>query len=294
MHDSFRPLGSTGINTSILGLGVEHLKKVSKEDVRDIMETAIQGVINYVDLVWSLPHIIQGVAEALETTDKQIITAIHLGSAHRNGVYHRTRKPKECKEAYMEVHNCLPDNHVPIINLHYLSKMKDWEQHTRPGKLLDTAIQLRDEGHGKFIAVSTHDPKVVQEAASHPEISSIMYQINISNHRDPDRNMALAACVENNKGFIAMKPYAAGTLLSSGRKVKIAGYKRGGKTIELQIPKTLTTMKLLQYILDQPAVSCVVSGPSNIEEMKDNLRIFTTHEIDYREELEEITNQINI
>jgi len=292
MHESHRPLGSTGLNTSILGLGVEHLKKVSKNTVREIMETAIHGGVNYVDLVWSLPNIVKGIAEAIETTDKKIITAIHLGSTHRNGVYHRTRKPKECIKAYIEVHNNLPDNHIPIINLHYLSKMKDWTQQTKPGKLLDTAIQLRDQGHGKHIAVSTHDPNVVQQAASHPEIDSIMYQINISNHTDPERNKALAACLEHNKGLIAMKPYAAGALLSSGKKIKIAGYKRGGKTVEIMVPKTLTTMKLLLYTLDQPVVSCIVSGPSNLEEMKDNLRIFTTPIIDYQKELEEIINQI--
>lgn len=292
MNASHRTLGSTGLTTSILGLGVEHLKKVSKNTVREIMETAIHGNINYVDLVWSLPHIVKGVAEAIETTDKKIITTVHLGSAHKNGEYHRTRKPKECIKVYMEVHNSLPDNHIPIINLHYLSKMKDWTQQTKPGKLLDTAIQLRDQGYGKHIAVSTHDPKVVQQAAIHPEIDSIMYQINISNHTDPERNKALAACLKHKKGLIAMKPYAAGNLLTPGRKTKIAGYKRGGKTIEIHVPKTLTTMKLLQYTLDQPAVSCIVSGPSNIEEMKDNLRIFKTPEIDYQKELEEIINQI--
>ena len=292
MHESYRSFGSTGLNTSILGFGVEHLKQKSKDTVQEITETAINGGVNYIDLVWSLPNIVQGVASAIETTEMEIITAIHLGSAHRNGKYYRTRKPKECMEAYMEVHNSLPDNHVPIINLHYLSKMKDWIQQTKSGKLMDAAIQLRDMGYGKHIAVSTHDPLVVQQAAMHPEIDSIMYQINISNHNIPERNKALAACKNFNKGLVAMKPYAAGKLLTTGRKAKIAGYTRGGETIELHVPKTLTTMKLLKYVLNQPAVSCVVSGPSNIEEMKDNLRIFTISEINYQIELEDITNSI--
>jgi len=240
--------------------------------------------------VWSLPYIVKGVASAIESSEMEIITAIHLGSTHRNGKYYRTRKPKECMKAYMEVHNILPDNHVPIINLHYLSKMKDWIQQTKPGKLMDAAIQLRDNGYGKHIAVSTHDPLVVQQAAMHPEIDSIMYQINISNHDLPERNKALAACKNFNKGLIAMKPYAAGKLLTVGRKAKIAGYTRGGDALEFHVPKTLTTMKLLKYVLDQPAVSCVVSGPSNIEEMKDNLRIFSISELDYQIELEELTN----
>jgi len=94
MNASHRTLGSTGLTTSILGLGVEHLKKVSKNTVREIMETAIHGNINYVDLVWSLPHIVKGVAEAIETTDKKIITTVHLGSAHKNGEYHRQGNPK--------------------------------------------------------------------------------------------------------------------------------------------------------------------------------------------------------
>lgn len=201
MFETNRPLGTTGLVTSVLGLGVEHLRKQPKETVRTITETAIHGGVNYIDLVWSIPELVEGVAQAMETTDKRIITAIHLGSAHRDGAYHRTRKPEECREAYLEVYERLPENHVPIINLHYLSQEKDWVQHTRPGRLMDTAIQLRDQGYGNHIAVSTHDPKVVKQAALHPEIGSIMYQVNISNHNEPERNHALHACKENHKGL---------------------------------------------------------------------------------------------
>ena len=52
----YRSLGDTGIETSVIGLGVEHLKKRSTDYIAEVVRRAIDAGINYFDLVWSFPH----------------------------------------------------------------------------------------------------------------------------------------------------------------------------------------------------------------------------------------------
>jgi predicted aldo/keto reductase-like oxidoreductase len=170
------------LKVSSLGIGVEHLKKLSPNEVFEIVKAGINGGINYIDLVWSLPNVINGVIKALNSNDEPRYIAIHLGSGHKNGKYYRTRKPEECKQYYREIYEKLPEKSIPIINIHYINQLKDWNKNTKPGNILDAAIELKDEGHGAFIAVSTHSAEVVTEAALHPEINSVMFQVNMANH----------------------------------------------------------------------------------------------------------------
>ena len=65
----YRPLGNTGIKVSSLGLGIEHLKNQSTENISQIIKKAIMSGINYFDLVWSLPDVIEGVSEAISKSE---------------------------------------------------------------------------------------------------------------------------------------------------------------------------------------------------------------------------------
>jgi predicted aldo/keto reductase-like oxidoreductase len=283
------------LKVSSLGIGVEHLKKLSSNEVFEIVKAGLNGGINYIDLVWSLPNVINGVIKALNSNDEPRYIAIHLGSGHKNGKYYRTRKPEECKQYYREIYEKLPEKSIPIINIHYINQLKDWNKNTKPGNILDAAIELKDEGHGAVIAVSTHSAEVVTEAALHPEINSVMFQVNMANHTLKNRDSALKSCLDNNTSIVAMKPYAGGRLLAAGKKTKVAGYMRAGKSVEFISPLTITSHKCLAYTLDQIGVCCALTGPACVEEISDSLKYFDIDDKDknYDQELSEIGLQIN-
>jgi predicted aldo/keto reductase-like oxidoreductase len=176
----YRSLGNTGIKVSSLGLGVEHLKKESSEYITQVIKKAITSGINYFDLVWSLPNVIEGVSEAIIKSD--IHLAVHLGSSYRNGKYLKAKSVKKCEETFRETLDRLNRDSVSIINLHYIKGMKEWNNATKSKGILDLAVRLREEGLGRIIAVSTHDLKVVKKMANHSELASVMYQINMANH----------------------------------------------------------------------------------------------------------------
>jgi predicted aldo/keto reductase-like oxidoreductase len=285
----YRKLGKTGLKVSSLGLGIEHLKNKPIQEITNVLETAIEYGVNYFDLVWSLPNVIQGVSKAI--TNKDVHLAVHLGSSFRNGKYVKVKGVKRCEETFRETLDRLGKDCVSIINLHYVKNMKEWKRVSKPKGVLDLAIRLRDEGLGKGIALSTHELEVVRKAAVHSEIASVMYQVNLANHLLPGRDEALSYCASNGVGIVAMKPFAAGNLLKPGKKVKFPEYKTGGLRTELRIPSSLSEFKCLHYSLSQIGVCCVVFGAKTVQELKRNLEYHSMgiNELDYNKEISLLT-----
>jgi hypothetical protein len=251
-------------------MGVEHLKRQSNEYIAEVVREAASEGVNYFDLVWSLPQVIEGVSQGIGDNEK-IHLAVHLGSSYRNGKYVKAKGARKCEETFRDTLERLNRDSVSIINLHYVKGLKQWNEVTKPQGVLELAVKLRDEGLGKLVAISTHALSVVELAAEHPEISSVMYQVNLANHYLQGRDEALNLCKDMGMGIMAMKPYAGGNLLKVNKKVNFPEYKTGGVRAELRIPSSLTDIKCLHYSLSQPGVSCVVSGPKTVQELQSTL-----------------------
>ena len=273
----YRPLGNTGLTVSTLGIGVEHLKWQSKEYIAEVVREAVSDGVNYFDLVWSLPQVIEGVSQGIGD-NKEIHLAVHLGSSYRDGRYVKARGTRKCEETFRETLQRLDEDSVSVINLHYIKDLGQWNEVIKPRGILDLAVRLRDEGLGKIVAISTHSLDVVKLAAEHPEISSVMFQVNMANHCLQGRDEALKLCRDRVMGVVAMKPYAGGNLLKANKKVKFPEYKTGGVRAELRIPGSMTNIKCLHYSLSQPGVSCAVSGPKTVQELQGTLRYFHSSE----------------
>jgi predicted aldo/keto reductase-like oxidoreductase len=273
----YRPLGDTGLTVSSIGMGVEHLKRQFNEYIADVVREAVSNGVNYFDLVWSLPQVIEGVSQGIGDNEN-IHLAVHLGSSYRNGKYMKAKGTRKAEETFRETLERLNRDSVSIINLHYVKGLKQWEDVMKPHGVLDLAVELRDEGLGKLVAISTHALSVVELAAEHPEISSVMYQVNLANHNLHGRDEALNLCMDKGVGVVAMKPYAGGNLLKVKKKVNFPEYKTGGERGELKIPGSMTNIKCLHYSLSQPGVSCVVSGPKTVQELLSTLSYFHSNE----------------
>jgi len=83
-----------------------------------------------------------------------------------------------------------------------------------------------------------------------------------------------------------------GRLLNAGKRTKVSGYLRAGKSIEFVVPDTLSSHKCLSYTLAQEGVCCVVTGPSTVDEVNDSLSYFDKGGSDYGKELSEILAQL--
>lgn len=289
MGMEYRPLGNTGIDVSVLGVGVEHLKNKSAESIAPVILEAVGHGVNYFDLVWNFPNVIAGVAEGIVGSKGDVHLALHLGSCYREGKYVKSRTPRRCEAVFRESLEQLDTGQV-IINIHYIRNLKEWREVTKPRGILALALRLKDEGLGRAIALSTHDFRVVELAAEHPEIGSVMYQVNMGNHPLEGRDVVLRRCAETGTGVVAMKPYAKGKLLRAGRTVNLSTFDTGGPKRKQKIPLGNTAVKCLSYSLSQPGVRCAVAGIKTIEELFGGLAYIDASETEraYEKELAEL------
>jgi len=284
----YRPLGETGLNVGVIGVGIEHLKNQPVGDVARVIREAVGAGVNYIDLVWSLPNVIRGVAEGVGNSREKVSFAVHLGSCHKKGKYLKSRTPRRCEETFHETLRLLDRDNADVINLHYVKGLTEWDIVTKPRGVLDLAVRLRDNSLGRTVGISTHDYRVVDLAARHPEIGSVMFQVNMANHGLEGRDDALRLCAEKGKGVVAMKPYARGNLLKSGKKVRFAAHHTGGLRYQTKVPEGMTPAKCLGYALSQPGVCCAVPGVKNVEELRGGLAYLDASEVerDFRSELD--------
>jgi predicted aldo/keto reductase-like oxidoreductase len=259
-------LGKIGRKVSVIGLGFEHLKSKSEQDVKAIVSTALGAGINYFDLVWSFPHLLRGLGASLGKRRRDVVLAVHLGSGHSNGKYKRSRNPVESEAMFMEALKDLDTDYADIANIHYVKDMKVWKQ-VKANGIVDDALSLKKRGIARGLGVSTHSLDVVKLVAEEGIFDTVMYQVNLANHHLPKRDEILTLCRDKGLGVVAMKPFAAGRLLRAGELTLISAWQSGGRTIRNKMPE-ITTTQCLSYALCQPGVCVVVAGPSNIEELE--------------------------
>lgn len=131
----YQRLGRTGLDVSVLGVGAEYLRAFSSESIAKIVSEALEVGINYFDLVWNLPNIIDGFKAALDRYYGKVVLALHLGSCIKKGKYYSSRNSVEC-ERQLKGFMVRRPNVLPIVNVHYVANLKVWQEVNKRGILL--------------------------------------------------------------------------------------------------------------------------------------------------------------
>jgi predicted aldo/keto reductase-like oxidoreductase len=283
-----RDLGKTGLRVGEIGLGTEHLGRTSKarESIVKVVDKAVDKGVNYFDLIFNFKEYVENYGVAFKDHRDKLILACHLGSAERNGQYFKTRSIGIIEKVFTDTLSRLKTDYIDVANITYVKNMKEYEEVTRPGSVLDFANRLKKEGKIHHIGISTHEASVVQTAAKSGKFEVIQYQINMANNALPRRNEALATSARERVGLVAMKPFAGGLLLWRNKTIPVAKGKRGGgSTITLTIPATMTPVRCLAYTLSQAGVCTTIPGVRGLEELDEVLshEHATTAEKDYSE-----------
>lgn len=261
-----RVLGRTRLLVSEIGIGCEHLKRVRRDKIASIVREASANGINYFDLVWSLPTVLQGVADGIEGQRRNVHLTVHLGSGHVNGKYKRSRKPDECERFFEDALSVLHTDYADIANIHYVKDLGVWKE-VRENGVVDLAVRLKESGRARAVGISTHDTHVIQLAIETGALDVVTYQVNMANHELPGRDDALKMCAERGVGVVAMNPFAGGKLLQCRKKVRIAKYQTGGITVDTKIPAGVTPANCLGYVLSRPSVCTTITGVSSLGEL---------------------------
>jgi predicted aldo/keto reductase-like oxidoreductase len=263
----YRRLGRTGFEVSAIGLGTEYLIGRPRECVIGVIHRAIERGINYFDLFFAQPEFRDTMGLAFAGHRDRVFLAAHLGAAHQDGQYKRTRTLKTSEHFFHDFLTRYDTDHIDVLVLHNSDGQKDYDRLTKPNGLLEMAMRFRQEGKARFIGFSGHTVPTALQAVESEVIDVLMFPVNLAANAVPGKTDLLKACVTQNVGLAAMKPYAGGKLLNKEHAVRMSHYHTGGDASRLRKQSPITPVQCLSYVLSQAGVSTALPGCANQEQL---------------------------
>nr|WP_122012613.1 aldo/keto reductase [Maliibacterium massiliense] len=272
----YRKLGRTGMQVSEVGLGCEHLEGKPYEQVAAVIDAALAGGINALDVFMSEPQVRTDIGRALGARRRDVVLQGHIGAAWVDGQYLRTRDIDLCKTYFEDLLTRLGTDYIDVGMIHYVDTRRDFET-VFGGPVIAYAQQLKAQGVIKCIGMSSHDPVAALEAAKTGLIDVLMFSVNPAYDLMPGEtplddmfaaqkyaNAALQGihparaelyryCAAHDIAITVMKGLAAGTLLDAARSPF-------GVAMRLE--------QCMAYCLQRPAVASMMLGAADVAQVR--------------------------
>ena len=272
-------LGRTGIETGIIGLGLEHLERAPFAAVAATVEAALAAGVRYMDLFMPSADIREHLGKLLKGRRERFQIQGHLGACLQDdGQYCRSREPLKAERHAEDLLRRLGTDYVDTLMLHFVDEPGEWAEAAAPGGLLEIARRWQQQGKARAVGMSSHKVSAAMAAVESGLVDILMFPVNpafdllpgetrLEDLREADpynglkaagrqpvysRRDLFLACQRRGVAIVAMKPYAAGWVFRPDNPSGIV----------------LTPIQCLQYALSQPGVCTVVPGCQTAEQMQ--------------------------
>ena len=241
-----RPLGKTGVEVSIFGLGGEGVLRTrdrTAEAARVIERALDEGVI-YCDTAPAYADSMDYYGAALGERRENIFLASKTHDRTRDGSL----------RLLDDSLRRLRTDRLDLWQLHDLRTEDDLRRIFGKGGALEALLRAREEGRARFLGLTGHhDPAILLEAMRRFDFDTVLVALNAADvHRLSFARTVLADAARRGMGVIAMKVAAQGALLERGR---------------------LTMEEALSYALSLDGVSTAVIGCRTPAEVGENAGI---------------------
>lgn len=213
-----RPLGRTGLDVSILGLGGHHVAVSGSEaNARRLVEAALEEGINFFDTAESygggsseywLGMALAGVRKAIVLMTKTYAPAERSAESARR---HLEGSLSRLKTDYLD-----------LWQLHSVRSVEDVDRAFGPGGAMEFIQEARRQGTVRFIGVTGHVTPAANRRALEYWDRGIKFDVMqmplnpMDYHQQSFTREVLPMLVERGIGVIAMKTSADGALLREG------------------------------------------------------------------------------
>lgn len=257
-----RPLGRTGFDATLFGLGGEGILRTHGRTAEavQVIHRALDRGVNYFDTAPAYAGSMDYYGGALGERRKEVFLASKTHDRTRDGSL------RLLNDSLRK----LRTDRLDLWQLHDLRTPSDLREVFAKGGALEALVRSRAEGRVRFLGVTGHhDPAILLEALRRFEFDTALIALNAADvHRLSFIRTVLPETDRRGVGVIGMKVYCAGALLG-----------RGG----------LTTAEAFGYVLSLPGVSHAIIGCHTPEEVNENARLarnFTPFAVDQMRALE--------
>ena len=279
---NLRPLGRSGLVVSEVGLGCEHLEGKDLAVIRSVVDAALAGGVNILDIFMPEPEVRANLGIALKGKRDRVLLQGHIGAGWVDGQYCRTRDPELVPHFFEDFMTRLQTDYVDIGMLHFVDTQADLDAVLKSG-MLDYACDLKARGMIRATGFSSHDPLVALQLVKTGKMDVLMFSLNPafdtlpaemdidglfnpeSYQREsfslvPVRQALYQTCEAMGVGITAMKALSAGALLSANRS---------------PYAEAMTVSQCIHYALTRPAVASVLVGCKTADEVEQALAYAT-------------------
>jgi len=239
----YKTLGSTGEKVSAIGLGGYHIGQPTDEESIRIIRTAIDGGINFMDNCWDYND---GASE------------VKMGKALRDGYRQKVflmskidgRDKKTAAQQIDESLKRLQTDHVDLMQMHEVIRMKDPERVFAPGGGMEALVEAKKAGKIRYIGFTGHkSPDIhlhmLKVADEHKfQLDAVLMPVNVMDaHFESFVGKVMPVLVQKKIGIQTMKPMGGGIILQS---------------------KTVSAPECLRFAMSQPT-DVVITGCDSME-----------------------------
>ena len=280
---NYRVLGRTGLKVSEIGLGGEWFNGLSEKESCDIMDTAIQSGINFLDVFMPQAPTRDNIGSALKNNRDKMIIQGHLCTVYEDEQYTRTRDVAKTKQSFEDLLTRLDTDYIDIGMIHYVDSLEDYAS-VFDTEIIQYAKELKVAGVIGHIGLSSHNPEIAMKAVQSGLIDVLMFSVNpaydmeksdtdiddLLDYKgmgdggwtvDTARQALYTACETMGVAITVMKPLGAGTLLNG----------------ELSpFGKAMTVPQCIHYGLTRQGVKCVIVGCHTVSEVLSAVEYYNT------------------
>jgi predicted aldo/keto reductase-like oxidoreductase len=215
----YRPLGATGAEVSVIGMGGSHLGQATVDEdtaIRLIQEGLDRG-INFLDNAWDYNE---------GRSEERVGKALAQG-AYRQKAFVMTKIDGRTKEiAANQIDDSLKRlkvDHIDLLQHHEVIRYDDTDRIFNEGGSMEAVIAAKKAGKIRFIGFTGHkDPHIhlymMEVAQKHGfHFDTVQMPINIMDaHFRSFSQLVVPQAVKQQIGILGMKCFGSGVILKSG------------------------------------------------------------------------------
>lgn len=271
----YRKIGNTGLSTSVIGLGAEHLDGKPYAVVEETIHAALDHDINIMDVFMPGDEVRRNIGRAMGNRRKDFIIQGHIGSVDLREQYDISRDLNICKRYFENLLTGLGTDYIDIGMLFFMDSDEALEQIYANG-IVDYALELKEKGIIRAIGASSHNPVVARKLLETGIVELMLFSINpafdmtpVDKHVldtidelskqqyvsvDPVRDEFYKYCEQQGIALTVMKTFGGGRLLSAEHS---------------PFGKAMSVAQCIHYALTRPGVVSAMVGCQSAEQVKE-------------------------